>query len=37
MFLLHLILHHGRSAHELKGDVSAHRELGTATSSTREA
>src|SRR2546423_4905763 len=37
MFLLHLILHHGRSAHQLKGGVSAHRELGTATSSTREA
>jgi hypothetical protein len=37
MFLLHLVLHHGRSARELKGGVSAHRELEAAGSSTREA
>src|SRR6266852_4327128 len=37
MFLFHLILHHGRSARELKGGVSAQRELGTVASSTREA
>jgi zinc/manganese transport system permease protein len=37
MFLLHLILHHGRSARELKGGVSAQRELGTPASSAREA
>src|SRR5205814_2554334 len=27
MFFLHLIVHHGRSAHELEGSASAHREL----------
>src|SRR2546426_1089290 len=37
MFLLHLILHHGRSARELKGDVSAQRELAAIPSSSREA
>jgi hypothetical protein len=37
MFLLHLVLHHGRPARELKGSVSAHRELETAASSSREA
>src|SRR6202795_3205047 len=36
MFLMHLVLHHGRSARELKGGVSAHRELEAATSSNRE-
>ena len=36
MFLLHLVLHHGRSARELKGGVSAHRELETAASPARE-
>src|SRR5882762_10510283 len=36
MFLLHLVLHHGRAARELKGGASAHRELEAATSSTRE-
>jgi hypothetical protein len=30
-------LHHGRPARELKGSVSAHRELETAASSAREA
>jgi hypothetical protein len=29
-------LHHGRPARELKGSVSAHRELEAATSSSRE-
>ena len=37
MFLFHLILHHGRSARELKGGVSAQRELEAATPSSREA
>jgi zinc/manganese transport system permease protein len=37
MFFLHLIVHHGRSAHELKGAASAHRELETVPSSTRQA
>src|SRR5712692_4051487 len=37
MFLLHLVLHHGRSARDLKGGVSAQRELEAAASSTREA
>jgi len=37
MFLLHLVLHHGRSARELKGGVSARRELETATSPSQEA
>src|SRR2546427_11149544 len=36
MFLLHLVLHHGRAARELKGGASAHRELEAATSSTRD-
>src|SRR5438034_9215099 len=36
MFLIHLVLHHGRAARELKGGASAHRELEAATSSTRE-
>ena len=36
MFLLHLVLHHGRTARELKGGASAHRELEAATSSTQE-
>ena len=36
MFLLHLILHHGRSARELKGSVSAERELSAIPSSSRE-
>src|SRR6266513_500134 len=36
MFLLHLVLHHGRAARELKGGTSAHREFEAATSSTRE-
>src|SRR6266853_1840405 len=36
MFLLHLVLHHGRAARELKGGASAHRELEAATSSTQE-
>ena len=27
MFFLHLIVHHGRSAHELRGATSSHREL----------
>jgi zinc/manganese transport system permease protein len=37
MFLLHLILHHGRSARELKGGASAERELAAIPSSSREA
>src|SRR6266566_932931 len=37
MFLLHLVLHHGRSARELKGGASAHRELEAATPASREA
>src|SRR5881392_3399323 len=37
MFLLHLVLHHGRAARELKGGASAHRELQAATPSSREA
>ncbi len=37
MFFVHLIVHHGRSAHELKGGVSAQRELEAAASSSREA
>src|SRR5436190_4462680 len=37
MFLLHLVLHHGRSARELKGGASTHRELQAATPSSREA
>src|SRR6266849_4080811 len=37
MFLLHLVLHHGRAARELKGGVSAQRELEAAASSTRDA
>src|SRR2546430_1087476 len=36
MFLLHLVLHHGRAARELKGGTSAHREFEAATPSTRE-
>jgi len=36
MFLLHLVLHRGRSARELKGGVSAQRELEAAASSSRE-
>jgi len=36
MFLLHLVLHHGRAARELKGGVSAQRELEAATPSSRE-
>src|SRR5947209_10716911 len=37
MFFLHLIVHHGRSARELEGAASAHRELETASPSTRQA
>src|SRR5438874_4076479 len=37
MFLLHLVLHHGRSARELKGGASTHRELQAATPSAPEA
>jgi len=37
MFLVHLVLHHGRSARELQGGVSAQRELEAATPSSREA
>src|SRR6266481_3345078 len=37
MFFLHLIVHHGRSARELEGAASAHRELETVSSSTRQA
>ncbi|PYT58493.1 MAG: hypothetical protein DMG35_17470, partial [Acidobacteria bacterium] len=33
MFFLHLIVHHGRSARELEGAASVHRELETASSS----
>jgi hypothetical protein len=36
MFFVHLIVHHGRSARGLEGATSAHRELETASSSTRE-
>src|SRR5713226_3568121 len=36
MFFVHLIVHHGRSARELDGATSAHRQLETASSSTRE-
>jgi zinc/manganese transport system permease protein len=37
MFMVHLVLHHGRSARELKGAASAHRELEKASSSPRRA
>src|SRR6267143_2502180 len=37
MFFVHLIVHHGRSARELEGAASAHRELETVSSSTRQA
>jgi hypothetical protein len=37
MFLVHLVLHHGRSPRALKGGVSAQRELEAATPSSREA
>src|SRR6267154_4218615 len=37
MFLFHLILHHGRSARELKGGASAQRDLAPVPSSAREA
>src|SRR3981189_861441 len=37
MFLVHLSLHHPRSARELQGGVSAQRELEAATPSSREA
>src|SRR5216110_3409440 len=37
MFLLHLVLHHGRAARELKGGASAHREFEAATPASREA
>src|SRR5712664_1641383 len=37
MFLLHLVVHHGRTAREFKGRVSAHRDLETATSPSQEA
>jgi hypothetical protein len=37
MFFLHLIVHHGRSAHELEGSASARRELEAVSPSTREA
>jgi len=37
MFFLHLIVHHGRSAHELEGSASAHRELEAVSPSTRQA
>ncbi len=37
MFFVHLVVHHGRSARELEGAASAHRELETASSTTREA
>src|SRR5437763_2376759 len=33
MFLMHLLVHHGRAAHELEGAGSAHRELEAAASS----
>jgi len=33
MFFVHLILHHGRTARELEGATSAHRDLQTAVSS----
>src|SRR5438128_1690393 len=36
MFLLHLVLHHGRAARALKGGASADRHLEASTSSTRE-
>src|SRR5438270_2843494 len=36
MFFLHLIVHHGRSAHELEGSASAHRELEAVSPSTRQ-
>src|SRR6266704_2660781 len=36
MFFVHLIVHRGRSARELEGAASAHRELEAASSSTRE-
>src|SRR2546422_9510512 len=36
MMFLHLIVHHVRSARELEGAATAHRELEPATSSTRE-
>src|SRR2546423_12101635 len=37
MFFLHLIVHHGRSAHALEGSASARRELEPVSPSTREA
>ncbi len=37
MFMFHLVLHHGRSARELKGAASAQREHETASSSSRPA
>src|SRR5205809_1449704 len=37
MFFVHLIVHRGRSARELEGAASAHRELETASPSTRQA
>jgi len=35
MFLVHLVVHHGRAARELEGAASAHRELQTASSERR--
>jgi zinc/manganese transport system permease protein len=37
MFFLHLIVHHGRSARELEGAASSHRELQSAASSSQRA
>ena len=37
MFFVHLIVHHGRSARDLEGAASAHRELEAVPSSTRQA
>src|SRR5213076_2833280 len=37
MALARLIVHHGRSAHEMEGSASAHRELEAVTPSTRQA
>ena len=37
MFLVHLVLHHGRSSRELKGAASARHELETASSTSRQA
>src|SRR5260370_245791 len=37
MFFVHLTVHHGRSARDLEGAASAHRELEAVPSSTRQA